>query len=207
MSRGKIRRGGLSGGQVECLIGAERHACGVGPVELLLAEVGAHLVQAVPAVACFKLLPRLPGPAEEGLRNAVEHGRPVPVTRIGGQARQAETGEGDTGTIPVAAAHPQGGLEAGSRAAGVAVLVQHPAHVDRQVDAFFPAGPHSLCRLLQVGSGGGDVAGAQGMNAGVVGQVIGNEVVAGSLGAGDGLGEQWPGVSGVDDGFAQQIPR
>jgi hypothetical protein len=157
MSCGKIRRGGLPGGQLECLIGAERHTCGVGPVELRLAEVGAHLVQAVPAVACFKLLPRLPGPAEEGLRNTVEHGRPVPVARIGGQA---EIGEGDTGTIPVAAAHPQGGLEAGSRAAGVAVLVQHPAHVDRKVDALFPAYPYRLCRLLQVSSGGGDVPGA-----------------------------------------------
>ena len=33
------------------MAGAECHACGVGPAELLWAEVGAHLVEAVPAAA------------------------------------------------------------------------------------------------------------------------------------------------------------
>jgi len=47
-----------AGGQVEGLVRAERHAGGVGPLELLVAEVAAYLVQAVLAVACLKLLPR-----------------------------------------------------------------------------------------------------------------------------------------------------
>lgn len=62
----------------------------MGSVELVLAEVGAHLAEAVPAIARFKLLPRLPSGVEEGLRDAVERGRPVPVARVRGQARQAE---------------------------------------------------------------------------------------------------------------------
>jgi len=49
---------GLSGGQVEGLVEAERHALGVGLVKLFLAEAGAYLVEAVPAIARFKLLPR-----------------------------------------------------------------------------------------------------------------------------------------------------
>jgi len=88
MSGGKIRLGGLSGDQVEGLAGAERHALGVGLVELLLAEVGAHLLQAVLAIERFKLLPWLPGWVDESLRDAVEHSRPVPVIRVRGQARQ-----------------------------------------------------------------------------------------------------------------------
>ena len=72
---------------------------------------------------------------------------------------------------------------------------------------FAPDCPHGLCRLLQVSPGGGDVPGAQGVNAGVVVQEVGKELVAGSLGAGDGLGEQRPGVSWVDEGVAQQILR
>jgi len=48
----------LSGGQIEGLIGAERHAFDLGLLELLLAKVSPHLVQAVPAIGGFKLLPR-----------------------------------------------------------------------------------------------------------------------------------------------------
>jgi hypothetical protein len=51
MSREKVRLEGVSRGQVKGLAGAECHACGVGPAELLRAEVGAHLVEAVLAVA------------------------------------------------------------------------------------------------------------------------------------------------------------
>jgi len=69
---------GSSGGEVQGLVGAECRAHGIGRLELLLAETGAHLGEAVLAVARFKLLPRLPGWVEEGLRDAVEHGRPAP---------------------------------------------------------------------------------------------------------------------------------
>jgi len=134
--------------QVEDLVRAERHASGVGSLELLRAEVGAHLVEAVLEIARFKFSPRLSSPVEEGLRSAVERSRAVPVASVRGQARQAEAGVGDTETIPVATADPQGCLEAGSRTVGVTVLAQHPAHVDRQVHGFAPDGPHSLCRLL-----------------------------------------------------------
>jgi len=75
---------GLSGSQVEGLIGADRHARGVGLLELLLAEVTAHLVEAVLAVVRFKLLPRLSGPVEEGLRDAMEYGRLAPVADVRG---------------------------------------------------------------------------------------------------------------------------
>ena len=40
------------------MVEAERHALGVGSPGLLLAEVGAHLVEAIVAVARFELLPR-----------------------------------------------------------------------------------------------------------------------------------------------------
>jgi hypothetical protein len=50
MSRGIIRLEEYSGGQVEGLVGAELHALAWAPPEFL-AEVGADLIQAVPAVA------------------------------------------------------------------------------------------------------------------------------------------------------------
>jgi len=53
---------------------------------LLLAQVSAPLVEAVLAVARFEFLPRLSGLVEDGLRGAVQQGRPVPVGRVGGQA-------------------------------------------------------------------------------------------------------------------------
>src|SRR5262249_40193175 len=52
VSREKFRLRGVCRGQVGGLAGAECHACGVGPAELLWAGVGAHLVEAVLAVAC-----------------------------------------------------------------------------------------------------------------------------------------------------------
>ena len=114
----KIGLGGPFRDQVEDLVRAERHASGVGSLELLRAEVGAHLVEAVLEVARFKFSPRLSSPVEEGLRSAVERSRAVPVASVRGQARQAEAGVGDTETIPVATADPQGCLEAGSRTSG-----------------------------------------------------------------------------------------
>jgi hypothetical protein len=65
------------------------------PLGPVLAEVGAHLVQAVAAVTRFKLLPWLSGPVEEGLCDPVQYGRPGPVAGIRGQARQAEDGVGE----------------------------------------------------------------------------------------------------------------
>jgi hypothetical protein len=46
----------------------------VGLLELLLAEVGAHLAEAVLAVVGLELLPRLSSWVKEGLRGAVERG-------------------------------------------------------------------------------------------------------------------------------------
>ncbi len=69
-------------------------------LELLLAEVGAHLAEAVLAVVGLELLPRLSSWVKEGLRGAVERGRLVSVARVRGQARQAETGVGNAGTGP-----------------------------------------------------------------------------------------------------------
>ncbi len=51
----KISLGGLPGRQVEDLVGAERHASGLGSLQLLPAEAGAHLAEALPAVARFGL--------------------------------------------------------------------------------------------------------------------------------------------------------
>ena len=53
--------------------------------------------------------------------------------------------------------------------------------------------------------GGRDVPGPQRLNAGVVVQVTADELVAGSPGAGDGLGEQLPVASRVDEVAAQQV--
>jgi hypothetical protein len=53
--------------------------------------------------------------------------------------------------------------------------------------------------------GCGDISGAQGVNAGVVVQVEGKQVVAGSLRAGDGLSVQCLGRSRVGEGAAQQV--
>ena len=76
---------GLSGGQAQGLVEAERHAFGVGPFELFLAEEGSHLVGAVPAVERFGLLPRFSHAVKEGLRDAVELCGPLRV----GAARPA----------------------------------------------------------------------------------------------------------------------
>ena len=178
----------------------------MGPLVLFLADEGAHLIEAVPSVARFQLLPGKPGPAEKSLGDAMEHGRPRPVAGIGGQAREAEAGVGDSVVVAVAAASAQGALEAIARAAGVAVLAQHPAHVDRQVRVLGLDRVHGVGRLEQVGPGGRDVASAQGMHARVVRQVVGEKMVAGSQYARDRLGEQRPGVCRVGEGVAVQIP-
>jgi hypothetical protein len=54
-------------------------------------------------------------------------------------------------------------------------------------------------------AGGGYVPSAQRLSARIIGQEVGNQMVAGSLRAGDGLGEERSGVGGVDKGVAQQI--
>jgi len=93
------------------------------------------------------------------------------------------------------------------RAVGVVVLAQYPAHVDGQVGVFVPDCPHGLYRLVQMGPGGGDVTGAQGVDAGDGVQGLGNDMVAGSLDARDGLGEQWRSVRWLDVGVAEQVIR
>ena len=125
---------------------------------------------------------------EKALRDTVQRPGPVPVAAISGQAGQAEAGASHVWAVPVAAADPQGRLEHGPRAVRVAVLAQHPAQVERHGGAFLPDRPRGSRRMFQVGPGGGEVAGAQGMDAGVVAQHIGDQVVTRSLGAGDGLG-------------------
>jgi hypothetical protein len=79
-------------GCVEGLLEAERRAVGVDPVEVLLAEAGAHLVEAVLAVARLGFLPSTSGPVKKGLRGAVHLAGPVPVAQVGGEAGQAEAG-------------------------------------------------------------------------------------------------------------------
>src|SRR5580658_11008125 len=96
--------------QVEGLLQAERQALGVGPLQLLIAQVRTRLVQAVPAVTCGEFLPRIAGPVLKGLRDAVQRSCPVPVARITGQAGQAVDGEGHVPVAAVPAADPQGGL-------------------------------------------------------------------------------------------------
>lgn len=66
-------------GHVEGLLEAERGALGVDPVELLLAEVRTHLVEAVLAVARLALFPPLSGLVKKGLRGAVQLTGSVPV--------------------------------------------------------------------------------------------------------------------------------
>ena len=159
------------------------------------------------AIARFGVLPGFAGPVEKGLRGAVEHTGSGPLAAVGGQARQAEGGVGEAGPFTVAAAHPQGGCEAGPRAVRVTVLAQRPAQVGRYVRACLAERPHHPGRLLQMGPGCRDVPGAQGVHAGVVVQDASEELVAGPPGARDGLGEQRLGASRVDGIDAQQVPR
>jgi len=49
--------------------------------------VRAYLGQVVLPVLRLEVLPRFPGPVEEGLRDAVQDSRTVPVAQIRGQAR------------------------------------------------------------------------------------------------------------------------
>ena len=185
-------------GQVEGLLEAERHALGVGPLQLLIAQVRTRLVQAVPAVTRIEILPRNARPVLKGLRDAVQRSCPVPVARIPGQAGQAEDGEGHVPVVAVPAADPQGGLERGPGAVEVSLRAQH-------VSPGSPAGGvlpsdllRGLCRGFQVSPGGRDVPGVQCSSAGVVVQDGVGEMVAGSFGAGDRLGVQRPGPGRVD---------
>jgi hypothetical protein len=172
-----------------------------------VAQVRADLVQALLAVVRFGILPGLAGPVEKGLRHAVQHRGSGPLTAVGGQARQAEGGVGKAGPFTVAAAYPQGGYEAGPRGVRVAVMTQHPAQVDQHMSVLFPDGPLRQEGRVQVLARGREIAGPQRVHAGVVVQDAGEELIAGSLGAGDGLGEQRLSPRWVDKIQAQQVPR
>ena len=87
---------GGSEGEVEGLVDAECLALGVGALELLLAEGGTHLAEAVLAVAGFGLLPGFTGPVQKDLGDTVQLPGPVPVARVGGEACQAKAGVGQT---------------------------------------------------------------------------------------------------------------
>ena len=80
--------------QVEGLLKAERHTLGVGPLQLLIAQVRTRLVEAVLTVARIEFLPRTARPVNKRLRDAVQRSCPVPVARIAGQAGQAKAGLG-----------------------------------------------------------------------------------------------------------------
>ena len=98
-------------GRVEGLLEAERHAMGVDPLEVLLAEAGTRLVEAVLAVARLAFFPPMSGPVKKGIRGAVQLACPVPVALVGGEAGQAEAGVGQTWPVTVPAAYPQACLE------------------------------------------------------------------------------------------------
>jgi hypothetical protein len=66
--------------------------------------VRAHLDEVVLPVPRLEVLPRFPGPVGEGLRDAVEQSRPVPVAQVRGQAAQAEDGAADDRLFTVPAA-------------------------------------------------------------------------------------------------------
>ena len=71
--------------QVEGLLKTERHALGVGPLQLRIAQVRAYLAEAVAAAARLNPLPRNARPVKKRLRDAVQHSCPAPVARIAGQ--------------------------------------------------------------------------------------------------------------------------
>ncbi len=184
--------------QVESLLQAERHALGVGPLQLFLAEMRTCLVQAVPAVTRGGYLPGIARPVLKGLRGAVQRGCPVPVARIAGQEGQAEEGAGHIPVVAVPAADPQGGLEGGPGAVEVCLGAQHKTQVRPDAGVL----PSDLLRGLrggfQVGPGGREVTGVYGSSAGVAVQHGVEEMLAGSFGAGDCLGVQRPGPGRVD---------
>jgi hypothetical protein len=138
---------------------------------------------------------------------AVEHARARPLACVGGQAGQAQHGVGDAEALAAAAADPQRVCEAGPGAIGIAVLAPHPAQVDGHGVAVLPVRPRGLSRRFQANPRGGDVPDAERVHAGVVVQDAGEQLVAGSLSAGDGLIEQFPGPDRVDFVDAQQVSR
>jgi hypothetical protein len=73
---------GLSRGEVDGLVEAERHALGIGPLELLIAQARTQLAEALPAVARLGFFPLFSCPVEEGLRGAVQLRGAVPVADV-----------------------------------------------------------------------------------------------------------------------------
>ena len=138
----------------------------------------AHLGQVALPVPRLDVLPRFPGPVEEGLRDAVQDRRTVPVAQIRGQAAQAEDGAGDDRLFTAAAADAQAGFERGPGPVRVALFALDPAQVGRHGRVFLPGRLCGLGRLVQVGPGGRDVAGPQRLNGGVVVQERAQELVA-----------------------------
>src|SRR5580692_3481796 len=122
-------------GHVEGLLKAERRAVGVDQVELLLAEAGTYLVQAVLAVARLASLPLFSCLVEKGLRGAVQLAGPAPIAQVAGETCQAEAGVGQTGPAPVPAAYPQACHEHRPRTLRVTLPAQDLAQVDRHVVA------------------------------------------------------------------------
>ena len=184
---------------------AERHALGVGPVELLIAQARAYLGEAVLPVASFEVLPHFAGRVEKGLGDGVQRRGPVPVASIRGQARQAEAAAGATRLLSVSPAQAQARLEHGPRAVQVPLLAPHPAQIYQFVVAFRPDLPLGLSRLLQVRPGRRDIPSDQRVNGGVDMHEGVHELVAGPFGAGDGLSEQWPAQIWFDELVEQQI--
>ncbi len=74
--------------QVEGLIEAERHAFGVGPIRLLLAEGDTHLVETVIAIVRFGVLPLFSRSLKEGLCYTVELGGSLRVAEVRGDTCQ-----------------------------------------------------------------------------------------------------------------------
>jgi hypothetical protein len=106
-------------------------AAGVVPLEVLTAQGRASLVEALLAVTRVELAPRPSGLVEQGLRGAVQHSRPGPVTQIAGQERQPQDGEGHAFLAAEPAADSQGLLQCGSRAVEVVLGPQDEAQAQR----------------------------------------------------------------------------
>ncbi len=85
--RQRSARARLWESQVEGPLRAERHALGVDPLQLLIAQARTRLGEAVPAVVRRQFIPLTAYPVEKRLGGAVQRGCPVPVACIAGQAR------------------------------------------------------------------------------------------------------------------------
>ena len=80
---------------------------GAGLPELFIANGRGYLAQAFLALLRLEPLPRKSRLVEQGLRRAVQHGCPVPVTDVGGQACQPEYGVGHCSLVTDPAADPE----------------------------------------------------------------------------------------------------